>query len=218
MGRQRKADVLPRHRHGLSRDDVQATQQRRILRATTEAVAAEGYRATTVADIVRRAGVSTKTFYEFYADKEAALCAVYDVVDATIERTYASEAILGTGDRRSRMHAAVAFVLGRMADNQASTRVLVIEAIGAGPRVMARRNRVFRRAAALIVEMLGAGGAPFDESLVVAYLGGLTELVVQHVAEHPVRTLLDLLEPACRFTDALFFRGAKEPRNETAGA
>ena len=55
---------LPRHRHALPRDTVRASQIVRILLATAEVVAERGYAATSVAQIVKRAGVSTRTFYE----------------------------------------------------------------------------------------------------------------------------------------------------------
>src|SRR5438045_8114907 len=111
MPRQASLEKLPRHRHNLSRALVHKTQKRRILRATAEVVARAGYRAATVADIVKRAGVSTRTFYELYADKDAALCAVYDAVDGIIARYYESHRDLGGGDARARLHAAVAFSL-----------------------------------------------------------------------------------------------------------
>jgi len=202
MTRQAPLEKLPRHRHNLPRALVLKTQKRRILRATAEVVARAGYRAATVADIVRRAGVSTKTFYELYADKDAALCAVYDAVDGIIARYYESHQSVGGGDPRARLHAAVAFTLARLAADATFTRLLIVEAVGSGRRIQARRNQAFRRVAALIAATLPA---PTDETLILAYLGGLTELVLQHLAEAPVATLPVLLGPALRFTDVLFF-------------
>jgi AcrR family transcriptional regulator len=203
--RRAEVDALPRHRHGLSREAVQRAQRKRVLRATAEAVAEHGYRAATIADIVRRAGVSTKTFYELFADKEDAMCAVYDGVDAILERHYESEQASGVRDARARMHASVAFVLELLAADATVTRVLIVEATGGGPRILARRNQLFHRAAALIASLFRDARAPLDETLIVAYLGGLTELVLQHIAAAPVSALHELVEPACRFTDALFF-------------
>lgn len=50
-------------------------QDERIVRATTETVAAKGYAATTVADIAAAAQVSLSTFYEHFDDKETAFAA-----------------------------------------------------------------------------------------------------------------------------------------------
>ena len=44
-----------------------------------QVVAEKGYPATTVADVVERAGVSRRTFYEQFQDKEACFLAAYDV-------------------------------------------------------------------------------------------------------------------------------------------
>jgi AcrR family transcriptional regulator len=197
---------LPRHRHQLTRQVVEQTQAARILRATAAAVAEKGYRAATVGDIVRRAGVSTKTFYQLYADKEAALCAVYDAVDAIIERYDATHNRPRSGDARTRLHAAVAFALGQLATDATLARLLIIEAVGGGPRIQARRNKAFRRMAELIARSLRRGRpAGIDKSLIIAYLGGVTELVLQHLADSPAHTLGVLVVPACRFTDAVFF-------------
>ncbi len=203
-------DELPRHRHKLTRAEVLQTQKTRLLRATAEAVAEKGYRAVTVGDIVRRAGVSTKTFYELHADKEAALCAVYDAVDGIMERYYASLEPPRAGDARTRLHGAVAFALGRLATDATFARLLIIEAVGGGPRIQARRNQAFRRMARLIAESLARErSAAVDETLIIAYLGGVTELVLQHLADSPADTLGVLVEPACRFTDAVFFPKAR---------
>jgi AcrR family transcriptional regulator len=205
MARQARTPKLPRHRHNLPRDVVRQTQAERLVRAAAEVVAAKGYRATTIADIVKKAGVSTKTFYDLFADKEAALCAVYDGVDAIIEGYVEARAAAGAIDPRLALHAAVAFVLDRLAADTTYTRLLVVEAVGGGPRIQARRNQVYRRVAALIADALRGSRPALDEKLIVAYLGGLTELVLQHIADAPVRTLPVLVEPACRFTDAIFF-------------
>jgi AcrR family transcriptional regulator len=205
MKRQAVSPALPRHRHKLSRETVAEAQESRILRATAEAVAEDGYRAVTVADIVRRAGVSTKTFYERFADKDAALLAVYDANDAIIAR-YAASHSLPAGDPRARLHAAVGFALERLAADETFTRLLVVEAVGSGPRIRARRQETFRGVARLIAATLDEA---VDEKIIVAYLGGLTELVLQHVSESPARTIPGLLEVACQFTDAVFFPRAR---------
>ena len=54
------------------------SQRRRILEAMVEVVAERGYPETRVVDIIERAGVSRKTFYELFADKEECFLAAYD--------------------------------------------------------------------------------------------------------------------------------------------
>src|SRR5919197_4804648 len=72
------AGPLPAGRHSLTRDVVLASQRGRLLEAMAQAVAQHGYGATTVAHVVALAGVSRKTFYEHFRDKEDCFLALYD--------------------------------------------------------------------------------------------------------------------------------------------
>ncbi|MHB9856352.1 TetR/AcrR family transcriptional regulator [Streptomyces krungchingensis] len=69
---------LPRGPHGLARELVTGSQRQRLLYAMIVAVADKGYTAATVADVTARAGVSRKTFYELFTDKEACFIAAAD--------------------------------------------------------------------------------------------------------------------------------------------
>ena len=57
---------------------VLASQRGRMLGAMADAVASKGYAGTTVADVVAGAGVSRKTFYEHFRDKEECFLAAFD--------------------------------------------------------------------------------------------------------------------------------------------
>ena len=61
---------LPRGRSRLPAPTVQASQRERLLRAAVAAVAAKGYSAVTVADIVRQARVSRAAFYLHFRGRE----------------------------------------------------------------------------------------------------------------------------------------------------
>lgn len=69
---------LPKGPHGLSREQVQASQRQRILDAVMDVVGEHGYAATTVAHITSAAGVSRTTFYEQFRGKQDAFLAAYD--------------------------------------------------------------------------------------------------------------------------------------------
>src|ERR687893_3211952 len=69
---------LPRGTHGLDPRVVAASQRARLLEAVGRAVAEKGYAGATIDDVVRRAGVSKKTFYEHFADKEECFLAAYE--------------------------------------------------------------------------------------------------------------------------------------------
>src|SRR2546427_1607903 len=73
-----------RGRHRLPRAFVVANQRDRILDAIAHEVAHVGYPNVTVADVRRRAGVSSKTFYELFSDKADCFLAAYDAAIALL--------------------------------------------------------------------------------------------------------------------------------------
>src|SRR5690242_20639418 len=75
---------LPAGRHGLSREHVVANQRQRILGATLRAAAERGYAGMHVEDIIRGAGVSRRTFYEQFANKQEAFLAAFDMSAALL--------------------------------------------------------------------------------------------------------------------------------------
>jgi AcrR family transcriptional regulator len=71
-------ESLPRGRHRLSREQVHEAQTERLLAATTELLAARGYRGFGIGDIASRAGVSLQAFYKCFESKDACIFAGYD--------------------------------------------------------------------------------------------------------------------------------------------
>ena len=71
---------LPRGRHRLARDIVEAIQRERIAYAAAEVLAERDGHAIAVADIVATAGVSREVFYAHFADKEQAFHAAHQLV------------------------------------------------------------------------------------------------------------------------------------------
>lgn len=65
---------------------AEVTPRQRLIDALAASIAEVGYSATTVADIVRRARTSRRTFYEHFSDREACLVALLgDTNRAAIE-------------------------------------------------------------------------------------------------------------------------------------
>jgi AcrR family transcriptional regulator len=202
-------EALPRHRHGLSRGTVRASQAARILIATTEVVAARGFAGATARAIAQQAGVSQKTFYEIFENKEEAFLAAYAAIDLLIERI--SAAALAQSDPRDMIRAGLRAYLDTLAGEPAASRMFVIEAVGAGPRVLERRAQAFRDfAAALTVPLDLAHAADpslplVDETLLLALLGGINELILQHLVCSSPSTLPELAAPITRLIDRVCF-------------
>ena len=81
-----RIEVLPRRPRASLREELRASQRGRLICAIADAVAAEGYAATSVADVIALAGVSRRTFYEHFADKESCYLAAYDSGAQAIHR------------------------------------------------------------------------------------------------------------------------------------
>src|SRR3978361_2238750 len=80
----RAVQRLPSGRHGLPRDLVVSNQRDRILGGVMSAVSRHGYALTRVEDVIALAGVSRRTFYDHYANKEQAFVEAYDLVVAQL--------------------------------------------------------------------------------------------------------------------------------------
>jgi AcrR family transcriptional regulator len=68
---------LPAGRHGLPGDVVRDHQRRRLYAAIAECCRAPGYADSSIHEIISRASVSKKTFYELFDDKQSCLLASY---------------------------------------------------------------------------------------------------------------------------------------------
>src|SRR5215475_14070690 len=83
-------------RHELPREFVAFHKRRRIMDAIAELTAEQGYEATKIGDIVRRAGVARKTLYDNFAGKEQVFLSAFDAaVDEAFQRIEADCAEAG---------------------------------------------------------------------------------------------------------------------------
>ena len=59
---------------------MENNQRQRILRAVVEVASGTGYGGFTVREVIEHAGVSRRTFYEHFENKEQAFLAAYELV------------------------------------------------------------------------------------------------------------------------------------------
>jgi AcrR family transcriptional regulator len=183
---------LPRGTHGLDRDVVEASQRSRLLEAVGRAVAERGYAAATIDDVVRRAGVSKKTFYEHFADKEDCFLAAYEAASEEL-LARVSEAHAVHDDWLERTRAGVRAYLRWLAAEPALARVFLIEVAAAGPRALERREALRDRYAELFRERRGAQPRlPIE--VFHAVVAAVDDVVVRHIRESGAEDL-PALEP-----------------------
>jgi AcrR family transcriptional regulator len=192
--------VLPRGRHAAPRPVVREAQHARMLEAMVQAVAEKGYARVAVADVIERAGVSRKTFYEQFANKEECFLAAYD---ASVDGLLAAidEALLALApDWLAAVRAAVEAYLEMLAARPSFARAFLIEVLGAGPEALARRAAVQDRFAAQLRDVHRRARRDIPEipevppHTFLAAVGAVNELVTAHVLEHGAQTLPQLAD------------------------
>ena len=198
--------VLPRGPHGLSRDEVEQSQRRRLLQAATDVVAERGYVKTTVAQILERAGVSRATFYGLFADREACFQAAYaanadliaDVMAIELDKVRSSdEAPL---DRLSRV---LHVYLVSLRDAPTLARVFLVEVYAAGPAAIEQRRQSLERFADILAETHRGetgflGTSPDQRFAAQALVGAVSSMVTNAVAIGETGDLLNLHDPLMR--------------------
>lgn len=202
---------LPRGPHGLERDVVLASQRGRMLGAMADAVAAKGYAGTTVADVVAGAGVSRKTFYEHFRDKEECFLAAFDAgVDLLLDAIVGARPSGGDQGWLELMRARVRAYLETLSSEPAFARTFLIEVFAAGPHALERRAVVLRRFAHLFRDLHVEARRQYPqlpavpEPVYVAAVGATNELVSDFARAGRMAALPDLEDTLVYLQVALF--------------
>jgi AcrR family transcriptional regulator len=134
--------VLAADTGGVSSSHVTVVQRARILTAAVDVVGELGYPGMSVARVTSRAGVSRRTFYDLFEDREDCFLAVFE------EAVRRGGALAGNAYSvqparwRERVRAGLAALLGFLDDEPGLRALVVVDALAAGPRVLERRARV----------------------------------------------------------------------------
>ena len=125
------------------------TQRERLLDGIAQSVARDGYGRTSVAGVLDVAGVSRRTFYELFADKEDCFLAAYDaIVFACTERV--ATAYHSSRDWQEAIARAFGALLDTLAAEPDFAHLGIVGVLAAGPRALARRDATLRRFARFI--------------------------------------------------------------------
>ncbi|MBJ7328633.1 MAG: TetR/AcrR family transcriptional regulator [Solirubrobacteraceae bacterium] len=169
-------------------------QRARLLDAIVDVVAAKGYEAATVADVVKTAKVSRGTFYELFESKQACFAAAYLVGTEVLERRV-TDAVRGAADWRDELRLGLRAYLTALVDEPRFARVFLAETRA----IATERDDVLRRFAARYGASLAKSGrpAPPDDALFVL-ASGVDELAHASVrAGRDVRELEETLVGCC---------------------
>jgi AcrR family transcriptional regulator len=175
-------------------------QRRRLLLAIGEVLAESGLEAATVGRVCEQAGVSRRTFYELFDDRDACLLAAFDRaierIAQSLEPVYARK-----GSWRERLRGALSLLLEQLDAEPDIARLCIVEAPRGGPGVLEHRRRVLEALALRVDEgraesRVADGAPPLTAQGVV---GGALSVIHGRLSEpapaEGVRSLSELVGP-----------------------
>lgn len=164
--------------HGIPRPVVSKIQRDRLMRAMASTIAEFGYQDTTVRRLLGRAGLSRRTYYELFEDKEECFLAAYDeVIDHVIGRVVEGYEQGEGPDERIRR--ALRAYLEFWAAEPDIARMCVVEVLAAGPKARERRADTMERLAGLMEDAMEElrGDEKLSKLAAQGLVGGVHELI-----------------------------------------
>jgi AcrR family transcriptional regulator len=182
----------------LPKEFVAARKRRRIMDAIAELSAEQGYEATKIGDLVRRAGVARKTLYDNFEGKEEVFLAAIDsALQDALGRV--EEACAAAGEKwPERLEAGLVALLDYLAENPAEAHMCMIDALSATPAAGARYDDALHR----FVELMRRN-APREtglpETIEDTLVGGIAWILSQNVRQGKVESAPELLPELFEF-------------------
>jgi AcrR family transcriptional regulator/DNA-binding MarR family transcriptional regulator len=169
-------------------------QRRRLLLATVEVLAEHGLEEMHVGRICARAGVSRRTFYDLYEDREACLLAAFQFGTERLTHKLVT-AYQHPGRWRERVRVALAVLLEAFDEDPGFARLCLIESLKGAPPVLEFRQNLLQGLAAVIEE--GRVEAKTEPPALTAQstVGGAVSVIQAKLFAHDTTPLIELLNP-----------------------
>lgn len=193
---------LPRHRHNLTPQQVEESQRWRLLAATAEVIANNGYAQTSVDQIAAQASVSKTSFYKIFDDKESAFLAAYDTMGLVLAGLNNNMQATAP-DLETLVRGGISEYVRLLQAAPAFARMFLLRVHGSTTKIMDRRiQNVALAAGALqfLVDQSGLEYADLTHADFVALIGAITETLMQQVHRSGVETLGETVDPLVTFT------------------
>jgi AcrR family transcriptional regulator len=199
------------------RVDETAGHRDRLLAGMAQSIREQGFRQTTVADVVRLARTSRRTFYVHFEDREACFLELFDVMSEGLlaQIAAAADPELGWEEQVER---ALGAYLEAMGSEPALMRSYVREVAGLGERGYEKMRAIAERGARQLVELVERARErrpeleplSFETATIVA--GGFRELIMFGIDEGG--DLSELHRPAADLIKAVLAprAGGGQPR------
>lgn len=161
-------------------------QRARILAAMAEVCAERGAANVTVAHVVDRSGVSRRTFYELFEDREDCLLAALEQALACVG-SYVLPAYDAHERWVDRIRAALLAALEFLDEEPYMGRLLLVETLGGGARALGRRQQALAAVVAAVDEGRLAARSSTELSRLTAegVVGGVLSVLHGRLLEAP---------------------------------
>jgi AcrR family transcriptional regulator len=172
------------------------TPDTRLLQALAEVAADKGLAAVTVADVVREAGVSKRTFYEHFPDKETCFLTLYRLASASALRTL-RDAVQPELPWQTQVESALQAYFQHLAAGPRLLRTLFVEIHQLGEAGASARREMMGALADFMRDTVNRdrpGARALSPAMAMAAVGAITELVLQAI-EHNQQAELERLVP-----------------------
>jgi AcrR family transcriptional regulator len=178
--------------------------RRRLFDGMAQCVSDKGYADTTIADIVRAAAVSRRTFYEHFETKADCLIALYEASSHAALKVL-RDALDTELDWQHQVDQSLAAYLGCLASNPVLLRTLFIEILSLGAPGLAARRRVNREIADFVMQSINRlqGREVIGPDMAMAIVGAVNELVLQAIENDTVDRLGQLVGTASALVRAV---------------
>lgn len=141
---------LPPGPHGLPPELVERNQRERLIAAMAEVCGERGYVESSVAEVAKRAGVSTASFYRQFKDKRECMLASFEELFGRLLEAIEAACAAESGEETVRAGASTAASL--LAGDPATARLLSTEIASLGPEGVRAQQGAIDRLAALLRE------------------------------------------------------------------
>jgi AcrR family transcriptional regulator len=183
-------------RNGLGPDRVIEIQRARILAAMVEVSAERGAANVTVAHVVEHAGVSRRTFYEIFDDREDCFVAAFDDAIARASR-YVLACYDADAGWAEQIRAALIALLDFLEVERGAGLLLIVGSLGAGPPALERRKRVLAQITGVVDEgrMEAKAGHELPCLTAEGIVGGVLSVLHARLVDSDGESLLVLAGP-----------------------
>jgi AcrR family transcriptional regulator len=191
---------LPRGPHRLSAEDVATDQRRRLFDALVWLIGIKGYVATSVTDVIARAGISRRTFYELFPNSEELLNATFETcARSSLERGRASCERSGGPTRQ--LEALMRGMCREARERPGASALVAVEILATRPAGFELREKLMSEYAQLIQDCLSPDGErPMPEVLARTLAGAAHREISARVSVAKTDELASLGPELARWT------------------